>query len=188
MKSSLELSMERDLALLLDGKALEAARLIWDDEEIHAWQEYANTVSIRRLGFNDHGPVHMRKVAVNAMKMFNILTEQGIVPNIVKEGSGTLEDSRIAVLLASFLHDIGMSAGRHNHETSSYMMATPIIDRILQAVFPDELMRRVVIKAVALESILGHMTQHPITTLEAGSSSLLMAAIWKKGVHVSPFS
>ncbi len=44
----------------------------------------------------------MRKVAVNAMKMFNILTEQGIVPNIVKEGSGTLEDSRIAVLLASF--------------------------------------------------------------------------------------
>ena len=53
MKSSLELSMERDLALLLDGKALEAARLIWDDEEIHAWQEYANTVSIRR-GFNDH--------------------------------------------------------------------------------------------------------------------------------------
>ena len=168
MKSSLELSMERDLALLLDGKALEAARLIWDDEEINAWQEYANTVSIRRLGFNDHGPVHMRKVAVNAMKMFNILTEQGIVPNIVKEGSGTLEDSRIAVLLASFLHDIGMSAGRHNHETSSYMMATPIIDRILQAVFPDELMRRVVIKAVALESILGHMTQHPITTLEAG--------------------
>jgi len=168
MKSSLELTMERELASLLDGKALEVARFIWDDEEINAWQEYANTVSIRRLGFNDHGPVHMRKVAVNAMKMFNILTGQCIVPNIVKEGSATLEDSRIAVLLASFLHDIGMSVGRHNHETSSYMMAIPIIDRVIQAVFPDELMRRVVIKAVALEGILGHMTQHPITTLEAG--------------------
>ena len=34
--------------------------------------------------------------------------------------------------------------------------------------FPDDLMRRVVIKSVALESILGHMTEYPVTTLEAG--------------------
>ena len=158
MKSSLELSLEQELFSLLDRKALEVARIISDDEEINAWQEFANTVSIRRLGYNDHGPVHMRKVAVNSMKMFNILTGQGIVPNIVKEGSGGLEDSRIAVLLASFLHDIGMSVGRHNHEISSFTLAAAIIDRVLQAVFPDDLMRRVVIKSVALESILGHMT------------------------------
>jgi metal-dependent HD superfamily phosphatase/phosphodiesterase len=168
MKSSLELSLEQELFSLLDRKALEVARIISDDEEINAWQEFANTVSIRRLGYNDHGPVHMRKVAVNSMKMFNILTGQGIVPNIVKEGSGGLEDSRIAVLLASFLHDIGMSVGRHNHEISSFTLAAAIIDRVLQAVFPDDLMRRVVIKSVALESILGHMTEYPVTTLEAG--------------------
>ena len=135
MKSSLELSLEQELFSLLDRKALEVARIISDDEEINAWQEFANTVSIRRLGYNDHGPVHMRKVAVNSMKMFNILTGQGIVPNIVKEGSGGLEDSRIAVLLASFLHDIGMSVGRHNHEISSFTLAAAIIDRVLQAVF-----------------------------------------------------
>lgn len=168
MKSPLELSLERELASMLDGKALEVARLLAEDEEVNALQEVANTVSIRRLGFNDHGPVHMRKVAVNGMKMFNILTDQGIVTNIVKEGSGTEEDSRIAVLLASWLHDVGMVVGRHDHEKSSVTIAAPIIDRILLAVFPDELMRRTVIKAVTLEGILGHMTHHPITTLEAG--------------------
>lgn len=168
MKSPLELSLEHELFSLLDGKALETARFISDDEEINAWQEFANTVSIRRLGFNDHGPVHMRKVAINAMKMFSILIQQGIEPNLVKEGTGSEEDSRIAVLLAAFLHDIGMSMGRQNHEVSSFITAERIIDRVLQAIFPDHLTSRIVIKAVALESILGHMTHHHITSLEAG--------------------
>ena len=68
------------------------------------------------------------------------------------------------------------------------MMATPIIDRILRAVFPDELMRRVVIKAVALESILGHMTQHPITTLEAGIVLIADGCDMEKGRSRIPFS
>lgn len=168
MKSPLELNMERELFELLSGKALEIARLISSDEEIHIWQELANTVSIRRLGFNDHGPVHMRKVAINSMKMFNILIKAGIQPSIVKEETGSEEDSRIAVLLAAFLHDIGMSVGRQNHEISSFVMADRIVDRILHAVFPGQLMRQVTIKSVTLEGIMGHMTHYAISSLEAG--------------------
>jgi Uncharacterized conserved protein len=36
--------------------------------EVEAIQDYANNVAISRLGFNDHGPVHMRTVCRNAMK------------------------------------------------------------------------------------------------------------------------
>ncbi|HHU91138.1 MAG TPA: phosphohydrolase [Clostridiaceae bacterium] len=168
MKSSYELSLEQTLFGMLSGEALETARLITSDEEIHQWQELANAVSIRRLGFNDHGPVHMRKVAINAMNMFNILKEEGIHPSIVKEETGSYEDSRIAVLLASFLHDIGMSVGRQNHEISSFVLAERIIDRILNTVFPNQLLRQITIKSVTLEGIMGHMTHHAISSLEAG--------------------
>ena len=40
-----------------------------NNQEIAAMQEYANMVSIGRLGLNDHGPVHMKTVCRNALKM-----------------------------------------------------------------------------------------------------------------------
>jgi metal-dependent HD superfamily phosphatase/phosphodiesterase len=131
MKSTYEQNLEQTLFAMLSDEALEVARFITNDEEIHHWQDQSNAVSIRRLGYNDHGPVHMRKVAINAMNMFNILIQEGIQPSIVKEDTGSVEDSRIAVLLAAFLHDIGMSIGRQNHEISSFVLSERIIDRIL---------------------------------------------------------
>jgi metal-dependent HD superfamily phosphatase/phosphodiesterase len=90
-------------------------------------QEYANVVSIKRLGFNDHGPVHMRKAALNAMIMFNLLDDAKIVFNLEKEEQGTVEDSRIAVLVASLLHDLGMTVSRNKHEFISVYLSIPII-------------------------------------------------------------
>ncbi len=168
MKSPYEQNLEKTLFAMLSDEALEIARFICNDEEIHQWQELSNSVSIRRLGFNDHGPVHMRKVTINAMNMFNILTEEGIQPNMVKEDTGSYEDSRIAVLLAAFLHDIGMSIGRGNHEMSSFILSERIIDRVLKTILPEQLLRQTAIKSVALEGILGHMTYHAISSLEAG--------------------
>ncbi len=168
MKSPLEQNLEKELSNLLSGKALEVASQLFNDEEVHYYQELANTVSIKRMGFNDHGPVHMRKVTLNAMRMFNILVEAGIQPNLVREEIGTVEDSRIAVLMAAFLHDIGMSIGRQNHELSSFVLANNLLERILKATFPNQISRQIAIKSTALEGIMGHMTHHAIHSLEAG--------------------
>ena len=59
------------------GVALRAAEILLHDREIQSLQEYANTVSIKRLGFNDHGPVHMRTVVINALIMAGLLHEAG---------------------------------------------------------------------------------------------------------------
>jgi len=168
MKSPLEISMENEIYRLLDGRILEIARIIFNDEEIKCYQDQANIVSIKRLGYNDHGPVHMRKTVLNAVKMFNILTESGIGTSLVREAAGTVEDSRMAVLLAAFLHDIGMTVGRENHEISSAILSAQIIDRILcaESCMPTE--KRVVIKSVALEGIMGHMANYATNSIEAG--------------------
>lgn len=50
----------------------------------------------------------------------------------------------------------------------SVLLAQPIIDRTLLHVFPDNLHRRVIIKSVATEAIIGHMSSRKIHSIEAG--------------------
>ena len=50
----------------------------------------------------------------------------------------------------------------------SVLLAQPIIDRTLMHIFPDNLHRRVIIKSVATEAIIGHMSSRKIHSIEAG--------------------
>ncbi len=173
MKSPKELSLDRKLlgaveALDPGGAALAAARLLLEDPEIHAMQEYANTVSIKRLGYNDHGPVHMRKVALNAVSMMGLLRSSGIRTSLETEEAGSFDESLIAVLMASFLHDLGMTIGRQDHELHSCYLAYPIIDRLLLQIYGTDVQKRVVVRALAIEGIVGHMAGRKIHSLEAG--------------------
>ncbi len=170
MKSPKELSIEKKiLERLTPGSApYRIAEILTQDPEVEQMQEYANTVSILRLGYNDHGPVHMRTVTRNAVQMMDLLRSAGIRTSIESENSGSYEDSLSAVILAAFLHDLGMAMGRQDHELHSATLATPLIERALAAVYPDSLEKRVVVRSVALEGIIGHMANRKINSLEAG--------------------
>ncbi|MDD3052136.1 MAG: phosphohydrolase [Candidatus Cloacimonetes bacterium] len=168
LKSSKQIDLEEQILSLLKKNALKIANLIFDDKEIQALQEYANIVSIKRLGYNDHGPVHMRKAALNSLKMFKLLEEANVKFNLEKEGIGTKEDSLLAVLVASLLHDLGMTVARDNHEFTSIYLAIPIIDRLLPQIYGDEIAKKSIVKSMIVEGILGHMATQRIHTLEAG--------------------
>lgn len=168
-KSVKQVQMEERILRRLTGKPLEAIQMLFDDEELQALQEYANVVSIKRLGFNDHGPVHVRKATYNAIKMLNLLTDAGIKMNLEQEGLGTAEDSMVAVIFASLLHDLGMSVARDVHEILSIQLAIPYIDKVLAAVYaPEELMLKTAVRSLAIEGIFGHMASQRIHSLEAG--------------------
>ena len=137
-KSGKQLQLEKQIKRQLSGLPLEIAEYIFSDNEIQTLQDYANILSIKRMGFNDHGPVHMRKAALNALKMFDLLNEAGINLNFVKESNGDIIDSKIIVLIASLLHDIGMTITRSNHEFLSVQLAVPLINRILDKFYPNE--------------------------------------------------
>ena len=160
----IELTEEKDQLPLLVIKELIA------DEKIEAVQNYANNVSIVRLGYNDHGPVHMRTVCRNALKMLKILHQAGIETSLETEQAGTFSDSVTAVILSGFFHDFGMTIGRQDHELYSGILAQPIIDRVLTKFLPEksDLNRRVIIRSMAMEGILGHMGTRRIHSIEAG--------------------
>jgi hypothetical protein len=170
MKSVKEVATETKIQERLKKypKCLELVNYLFGDAELQEMQEYSNNVSIRRLGYNDHGPVHMRQVVGNAIKMLNILHEFEIKTSLEQEEMGTFEDSMCAVILAGMMHDLGMSIGRQGHEEMSSLLAQPIIERTLNHLFPDDLHRRVVIRSVATEAIIGHMSSRKIHSIEAG--------------------
>ncbi len=170
MKSAKEIATENKIIEKLKNypKCIELVKYLFSDEELQEMQDYANNVSIKRLGYNDHGPVHMRQVAINAVKMLKILQESGIKTSLESEEIGTFEDSMCAVVLASLVHDLGMMVGRQGHEEMSVMLALPIIDKVLLKIFPDNIHKRVVIKSLTVESIIGHMSTKKIHSIEAG--------------------
>ncbi len=167
-KSPKEKNIEDKILALVGGKAREVAQAIFDDEEIAALQDYANKVSIVRLGYNDHGPVHMKTAALNAMILSNLLTDAGVKLNLEQEEIGTVDDSRVAVLVATLMHDIGMSVGRENHEIIGISLAMPIITRLLTPLYSGDLRKLVTVRSMIVEGIAGHMATQKIHSLEAG--------------------
>ena len=180
MKSQKEISVNEKLVTLTkeiieltedkDQLPLQILQALIDDEEIQAIQDYANNVSIVRLGYNDHGPVHMRTVCRNALKMLKILHQSGIKTSLENEQAGSFLDSVCAVMIAGFMHDFGMTIGRQDHELYSGILAYNIIDRILNQALSGQgnLHRKIIIRSMAMEGILGHMGTRRIHSIEAG--------------------
>ena len=170
MKSVKELSIESKIIKRLQNNSLclDLVNYLFDDEELQEMQDYANNVSIKRLGYNDHGPVHMRQVCANAIKMLNLLQDSGIQTSLEREEIGTFEDSMCAIIIAGLMHDLGMMIGRQGHEEMSVTLAKPIIERTLMHILPDNLHRRTIIKSLAIEAIIGHMSSRKIHSVEAG--------------------
>ncbi|MCL1817395.1 MAG: phosphohydrolase, partial [Spirochaetaceae bacterium] len=85
-KSPKEEAVERAILGKLEGSPLKKfAEAALSDPEINAYQEYANAVSIVRLKYNDHGPVHMRTVVLNALTLAELLHDAGINLSLEKE-------------------------------------------------------------------------------------------------------
>ncbi len=168
MKSPKQIGIDAAIVKGLSGSVRKAAETLLNDEEVQALQEYANTVSIKRLGFNDHGPVHMRTVVLNALRMADILHAAGIRLSLEEDDAGSYEDSLIALITAGMLHDVGMTVGRHDHEHASITLSLPIIDRVLHGVYGGDMMKRVVVRSLAVECIVGHMATQRIHSKEAG--------------------
>lgn len=161
MQKEIELELER----ILEGKVREVYFKISNDEEVKGLLEQANNLSILRLGYNDHGEVHSKIVALNSLKMFEILVENGLKPTIVKEEVGDEEDSKVAILLGAYLHDIGCSISRDFHEIMGAILSLPIIKRILKEFYQEFKLSR--ISCFILEAIISHMGKYEATSFEA---------------------
>ena len=160
------------------------ARAMKDVELSNLWKA-SNVMAIERMGFNDHGPTHVKIVATTAQKMLRLLTERGRVPSLVKDHSMKQEDAEVVVVIASLLHDIGHVVHRENHEQFAVPLAMPLIDRLLLGVYDKE--SAVIMRGEILHCIISHTSGIIPQTLEAGIVKVADALDMEKGRARIPF-
>jgi hypothetical protein len=149
------------------------------DEELYALWTAMNVNAVDRLGMTDHGPVHFQIVSNIALRMLRILIEREVVPSVVKDHGMTNAEAEIIVVLAALLHDLGMSIQRADHELFSLFVAQPIIDRLLDGLYP--IGPRTILRSEILHAIIAHRADGRPMTLEAGIVRVADALDMTKG-------
>ena len=155
------------------------------DSQIKAWWHVANMNAVVRLEINDHSWVHVQIVANIALKLLRQLTKHGVEPSLVRDYRLTANESEVVVVLASLLHDIGMSVHRRDHEDWSLFLAEPKLRELLADVY-DEPDRTVIVSEV-LQAITSHRADGEPLTLEAGILRVADALDMAKGRSRIPF-
>lgn len=147
----------------------EAHELLTKDAEFNALLEMANINAVKRLLYNDHGPVHARIVAGSALEIFDRLIQYNVVPSsIINKTVNTIEESALIVFLAAMFHDIGNSVHRVNHELIGALISRPLLDRILKRLVPKEKRKRLFIRQEVMHAIYSTDMEIQSLTIEGG--------------------
>lgn len=148
-------------------KALKMFNLLQDDEEVSTLLNLANFIAVRKLGYNDHGPIHARICAANGVRILRILLESGEVKIDSVHGLGMSEDDAYLIVLAAcMLHDVGNAVHRDDHEVFSVMLAKSLLDRLLRDIYP-ETPRRIEVISQILHALYAHDHGENALTIEA---------------------
>ncbi|HQN76015.1 MAG TPA: HD domain-containing protein [Methanomassiliicoccales archaeon] len=156
------------------------------DEEVKALWKASNINAIDRLGFSDHGSTHVRIVARNALKMLRLLMEAGHQPGVVRNYALTKEDAEIVVVLASAMHDIGLSVHREDHDEFSIMLSPPILRRLLKGLYEEPNLTFMV--AETQHAMISHHEGFVPYTIEGGVVRVADALDMEKGRARIPFA
>ncbi len=152
---------------LEEPAVLETFRLLENDGEVQSYLRMANVMAVKRLMYNDHGPVHARIVAGSALEIFRLVSE-AVEPSCVANGVGDYENAKIIVLCGAYLHDIGNAIHRDRHEQNGLVLAAPILERVLSRVYPYDAKLVYRLKSEALHTIYASDDKVPCLSVEAG--------------------
>lgn len=145
--------------------------LLETDRVVQGYLRMSNIMAVDRLIYNDHGPVHSRISAGSALEVFDILARH-VKPTTVEDGISGLEDAKIIVLCGAYLHDIGNSVHRARHEIHGCYISSPILERLLANVYPNNPDLALRLKSEILHSIFSHDESVQCLTVEAGAAKV----------------
>ncbi|HIE22885.1 MAG TPA: phosphohydrolase [Candidatus Korarchaeota archaeon] len=159
---------EKTISSIVGGYS--KAERLWDimrgDPEVNANWDMADYITTSKLHYNDHGEVHAKIVAANALKMLKLLLEDGVLPDIMGEKAGDEDDAHLIVLAGGLLHDIGNQVHREMHNLSGVYLAIPLLNRLLPEVYSEpELMYEA--RGHILHTIYSHGFEIDDLTVEA---------------------
>ncbi len=141
--------------------------LLENDVEVQTYLRMANAMVVKRMHYNDHGPVHARIVAGSSLEIFSLLNRI-VEPTTVANGICDLEGAKMVIMCGSYLHDIGNCVHRTDHIIHSCYLAAPIIDRIYSKIYPENPELVIKLKCETLHVIFAHEESVQALSVEAG--------------------
>ena len=172
MPSSYTALEEQSIKTIREGlkdypKALKIFQVLEDDDETNTLLSLANYIAVRKLGYNDHGPIHARIVTANGVRLLKIILESKELAVDSITGLGFSEDDAYLIVVAGcFLHDIGNAVHREEHELFSVMLGKGILERLLVSLYP-ETGKRTAIMGQILHTLYAHDVGENALTIES---------------------
>ncbi len=155
-----------------------------DIELFQIWK-CANINAVDRLGFSDHGEIHIRIVANAALRIIRLLVKGGVEPSVVKNHGLTAEDAELIVVLSACLHDTGISVHREHHERYSLFIAFRKARELLEGIYTEPELTTMV--SETLHAIVAHGSGEKCLTIEAGVLKIADATDMTLGRSRIPF-
>lgn len=141
--------------------------MLQTDAEVNTYLNLANYIAVRKLGYNDHGPIHARIVTANGVKLLGIILGSDEIKLDSISGLGMSEDDAHLIIVAScLLHDIGNAIHREEHELFSVILAKGILERLLPSIY-SEVPKRAEVTEQILHALYAHDVGENALTIES---------------------
>ena len=149
-----------------------------NNEELLSLWKIINVNAIDRLKMTDHGLVHFQIVANISVKFVRMLVANGVEMSVTKDYKLSSQYSELIVILASVLHDLGMTISRKDHEAYSLFLANNLLHEIVDFLPTYE---KTIVTSEVLHAIISHRSDGKPLTLEAGIIRVADALDMSKG-------
>jgi hypothetical protein len=156
-----------------------------ENKRLEAYLRCCNVMAIDRLGYNDHGPTHIKIVSNMALRLLRILLSNGIQPGVVKNYKLEDDDAEVVVFLACCLHDIGHVIHRTNHADFGIPLSLSFLEDFLKGIYDEETVP--IIISETLHAMRAHESDFTPLTIEAGIVRLSDALDMEQGRARIPF-
>jgi metal-dependent HD superfamily phosphatase/phosphodiesterase len=121
-----------------------------------------------------------------AVKLLRVLVEHGVEPGIVTHYGMSSDDAEVVVVLASLMHDMGMSIHRSDHEEFSLFVAQMKLRELLADLYDPA--TATIVRSEVLHAIIAHRSGGKPLTVEAGVVRVADALDMAKGRSRIPFA
>lgn len=108
------------------------------NKELRALWEAANYISLKKLFYSDHGPIHGFVAARNALVILQILKKKKIIPDLVCDRRGDWDDVHLVVMTAALFHDVGNAVHRELHWLTGPILLQQALDSELRKIYSVE--------------------------------------------------
>jgi hypothetical protein len=160
--------------------------LLIRDARMTAHWGMSNYLTVGRLNYNDHGPIHARVTGAYAMQLTRYLLSAGVPMDVIRSGTGDADDALLVALAGVMMHDVGNSLHRTGHEAMGVIMAQPILLEWLPSLYPD-IEQRTLIMNFILSAIQCHDINPPPLYMEGAIVAVADGCDMTKGRARMPF-